>query len=59
MNPAPHAPVPPPAAPAIKYLKLSLSLMAVVFFWSLILHWDSFKAGFMDGLRGAPQQSSH
>lgn len=61
MNPTPPAPsTPPPAtpAPAINYLKLTLSLMAVVLFWSFIEHWDDVKTGFMAGWRGAPQQTS-
>lgn len=48
MNPDPR-PTPPPAAPpappAINYLKLMLSLMAVIVFWHITDNWDAFKAG--------------
>lgn len=47
----------PPVA-TINYLKLTLSLMTVVFFWEFIEHWPEFKAGFRDGYHSAQPAAS-
>jgi hypothetical protein len=53
MNPDPRPTPAPVAPPAINYLKLTLSLMAVVLFAEFIDHWDDFKAGFTAGYNDA------
>lgn len=58
MNPESSTPTDRPPVAGINYLKLTLSLMAVVLFWHLIEHWDDAKAGFLDGFQAAQQADS-
>lgn len=49
MNPDSRPTPPAVVLPAINYLKLTLSLLAVVMFHHLLENWADFKAGLIGG----------